>query len=336
MHGCQSIVAYEQRNPATTQLYKVISENLNSFLAERTEEGRNLPKFIVREFESYLRCGIYAHGFGRVQCGSCQHEKIVPYFCKGRGFCPSCGERRMAEAAIHLVDELLPLVPVRQFVITFPVQLRLWMARSKSLCAKVCEKVCAELTAHLQHAAGIEDGLSGLVVFIQRFGSAANLNIHFQVIALDGVYEKKSTGRLKFYPAQAPSNETIQNLVGRIFTNINNLLIRKKYLEKVEDMALVGNTEEIFNESGQHSHEDVHLPAQAASVTHRIAFGPNTGQPVRRLKSQTSLWPGPPSRMNGSSSKGLSPFASNSKALGLMVRTHFCLHRANSWNALSL
>ena len=203
-------------------------------------------------------------------------------------------------------------------------------------CAKVCEKVCAELTAHLQHAAGIEDGLSGLVVFIQRFGSAANLNIHFQVIALDGVYEKKSTGRLKFYPAQAPSNETIQNLVGRIFTNINNLLIRKKYLEKVEDMALVGNTEEIFNESGQHSHEDVHLAAQAASVTHRIAFGPNTGQPVRRLKSQTSLWPGPPSRMNGSSSKGLSPFASNSKALGLMVRTHFCLHRANSWNALSL
>ena len=65
----------------------------------------------------------------------------------------------MAEAAIHLVDELLPLVPVRQFVITFPVQLRLWIARSKSLCAKVCEKVCAELTAHLQHAAGIEDGL---------------------------------------------------------------------------------------------------------------------------------------------------------------------------------
>ena len=293
----------------------------------------------------------------------------------------------MAEAAIHLVDELLPLVPVRQFVITFPVQLRLWMARSKSLCAKVCEKVCAELTAHLQHASGIKNGLSGLVVFIQRFGSAANLNIHFHVIALDGVYEKKSTGRLKFYHAQAPSNETIQNLVSNIATKTNNLLIRKKYLEKVEDMVLVGNTEEIFNESGQHSHEDVHLPAQAASVAHRIAFGPNTGQPVRRLKSQTSLWPPEqnfkststacvlaggysvsrkgtsfgrmpkprsrlmnasvlknsfgiwpdlPSRMNGSSSKGLSPFASNSKALGLMARTHFCLHRANSSNALSL
>ncbi|MEY3901265.1 MAG: hypothetical protein RL189_571 [Pseudomonadota bacterium] len=179
----------------------------------------------------------------------------------------------MAEAAIHLVDELLPLVPVRQFVVTFPVQLRLWMARSKSLCAKVCEKVCAELTAHLQRAAGIEKGLSGLVVFIQRFGSAANLNIHFHVIALDGVYEKKSTGRLKFYAAQAPTNEIIQNLVGRISTKINNLLIKKGYLEKVEDMVLVGNTDDIFSDSSQNSFEDIHLPAQAASVAHRIALG---------------------------------------------------------------
>lgn len=119
-------------------------------------------------------------------------------------------------------------VPVRQFVVTFPVQLRLWMARSKSLCVQVCEKVCAELNAHLQSAAGIEKGLSGLVVFIQRFGSAANLNIHFHVIALDGVYEKKSTGRLKFYAAQAPTNESIQNLVGRISTKKLIISLSKK------------------------------------------------------------------------------------------------------------
>ena len=79
--------------------------------------------------------------------------------------------------------------------------------------------------------------------------------------------------------------------MGQIFTKIDNLLIKKGYLEKVEDMVLVGNTYWIFSESGQHFNEDIHLPAQAASVTHRIAFGPNAGQPVRRLKTQTSLWP---------------------------------------------
>lgn len=71
------------------------------------------------------------------------------------------------------------------------------MARSKSLCAKVCEKVCAELTAHLKQAAGMEKGLAGLVVFKQSFVSVANLNIHFHVIAVNGIYEKKLTGRLK-------------------------------------------------------------------------------------------------------------------------------------------
>jgi hypothetical protein len=56
MHGCRSIVAYEKRNPAATQLYKLISENLNSFLAERTKEGRNLPKVVVREFANSTPC----------------------------------------------------------------------------------------------------------------------------------------------------------------------------------------------------------------------------------------------------------------------------------------
>jgi hypothetical protein len=45
-------------------------------------------------------------------------------------------------------------------------------------------------------------------------------------------------------------------------------------------MVLVGNTDDIFSDSGQNFNEDIHLPAQAASVTHRIAFGPNTGQPA--------------------------------------------------------
>ena len=103
--------------------------------------------------------------------------------------------------------------------------------------------------------------------------------------------KKKSTGRLKFYPAQAPCNETIRNLAGNIATKINNLLTKKGYLEKVEDMVLVGNTDDIFSDSSQNSFEDIHLPAQAASVAHRIAFGPNAGQPIRRLKTQTSLWP---------------------------------------------
>jgi hypothetical protein len=35
--------------------------------------------------------------------------------CKGRGVCPSCNTRRMAETAAHLVDHVLPRLPVRQW-----------------------------------------------------------------------------------------------------------------------------------------------------------------------------------------------------------------------------
>lgn len=41
---------------------------------------------------------------------------VVAFSCKGRGFCPSCTGRRMADLAAHLVDEVLPKVAIRQWV----------------------------------------------------------------------------------------------------------------------------------------------------------------------------------------------------------------------------
>lgn len=44
--------------------------------------------------------------------------------CKGRGVCPSCNALRMAEVAAHLVDEVFPVLPVRQWVLAVPKRLR--------------------------------------------------------------------------------------------------------------------------------------------------------------------------------------------------------------------
>ena len=51
-----------------------------------------------------LRCGVLAHGFLRRHCDDCGHDRLVAFSCKRRGFCSSCGERRMADTAAHLVD----------------------------------------------------------------------------------------------------------------------------------------------------------------------------------------------------------------------------------------
>jgi ribosomal protein S27E len=82
-----------------------------------------LPRYVEDEFEAYLKCGRREHGFLRVKCESCQAEKLVAFSCKRRGFCPSCGARRMAETASLLVDDVLLRQPVGQWVLSLPFAL---------------------------------------------------------------------------------------------------------------------------------------------------------------------------------------------------------------------
>ena len=63
-------------------------------------------------------------GVARFRCEGCAREHLVPFSCKGRGWCPSCGGRRMTERAAHLVDAVLPWVQMRQWVLTVPYRRR--------------------------------------------------------------------------------------------------------------------------------------------------------------------------------------------------------------------
>ena len=101
-------VHYERRRPEETALYQLVQEHAESFSAHiEAETGANLPQFVKDEFDAFLDCGILAHGFLRLRCGECGHEKLVAFSCKRRGFCPSCGARGMAQSAAHLVDNVI-------------------------------------------------------------------------------------------------------------------------------------------------------------------------------------------------------------------------------------
>jgi hypothetical protein len=114
-------------------LFRVLAEHLETFL-ERASDG--LPYFVERELRRYLECGILEHGFARVHGSSCGRDALVAFSCKGRGFCPSCGGRRMSDTAAHLADRVLPVVPVRQWVLSFPWRERFLLAYDPEL-AKV-------------------------------------------------------------------------------------------------------------------------------------------------------------------------------------------------------
>ena len=100
-------VHYERRRPEESVLYRLVQEQLETFLAQvEAETGAGLPEFIKEEFDAFLKCGILAHGFLRLRCAKCAHEKLVAFSCKRCGICPSCGARRMVEAAAHRVEWL--------------------------------------------------------------------------------------------------------------------------------------------------------------------------------------------------------------------------------------
>jgi hypothetical protein len=91
-------------------VYTVVRDHFETFRVEsaRLRDGDGLPRFVEDEFRAFLRCGFLAGGFARFRCGECKTERLVAFSCKGRGFCPSCGGRRMAERAAHLVDHVVP------------------------------------------------------------------------------------------------------------------------------------------------------------------------------------------------------------------------------------
>lgn len=150
----------------------------------RAEADRPLPDYVQEEFDAYLKCGKLEEGFLRVRCEYCHAEKLVAFSCKKRGFCPSCGARRMAETAALLADEVLPERPLRQWVLSLPMALRFLLATNPDALTLVLGAVYRAISRHLIHRAGLTrtTGHTGAVTLVQRFGSALNLNVHFHMI----------------------------------------------------------------------------------------------------------------------------------------------------------
>ena len=200
----QNSFVYKRREPEKTLLYSALVSGIEPWLAERKNDTSKtqFPDFVEKEFRGYLRCGLLQYGFVFLECEGCSTHVPVAYSCKLRGFCPSCGAKRQAETVSHLIDNVLPKAPFRQWVTTFPYQLRFWMATNRSLTNDVHKIVSKELMAFYERQAedlGIKDPKHGGSTFIQRFGSACNLNVHFHSIVIEGVYSV-TTGLPVFYP----------------------------------------------------------------------------------------------------------------------------------------
>lgn len=288
--------SYEPRRPGGSLLYRIVQEHWETFRAEagRLRGGDGLPAFVTDEFQNFLRCGWLAGGFARFRCGGCGAERLVAFSCKGRGFCPSCGGRRMVERAAHLVEAVIPDVPVRQWVLSLPLRLRYRLAWDHDLCRAVIGVFVRAVFGTLRRRAarqvngraarrrgsgascrslaeGVPGGRGGAVAILQRFGGALNLNVHVHALVLDGCYTRDAD-RVTFHPVGELTSLDVAETLQHAQVGIARLLARwpRDDAGWSEDAPATG-------------------VLAAASVENTVALGERRGLRVARLGEPADL-----------------------------------------------
>jgi len=171
---------------------------------------------------------------------------------------------------------------VRQWVLSLPYRLRYRLAWDHALCRAVLGVYVRTLLAFYARTArlhGIQDGRTGTVTAIQRFGSGLQLNVHFHTLVLDGVFSQPRSGPLTFHPAPPPSDDDVAHVLATVRARVR-LLLARRHLEPTDDTAAPDPLAEA---------SPVLAGLVGASVQGRVALGPRAGARVRRLGDEPDL-----------------------------------------------
>ena len=124
------------------------------------------------------------------------------------------------------------------------------------------------ITRHLLGQAGFkaDEADSGAVTLIQRFGSAANPNIHMHCLELDGVYRRGADGVPGFVEVPAPTDDAMQAVLHKTITRMMKLLTRRGVLVEEEGSTYMADND------GDSNKARLLRPLQAAArnLSHRL------------------------------------------------------------------
>jgi hypothetical protein len=158
----------------------------------------------------------------------------------------------MADTAAHLVDRVLPRAPVRQWVLTFPREVKWHLARDSALLSGAISIFMDEVFRYLKRRyvmrkrgvtgegeasawrwrrrlpADANGAECGGVTAIQRYGSSLNCHPHLHSLVLDGVYvEEKASGKLAFVRLPGPEDEDLRQILLRGIQRLRKFLKKR-------------------------------------------------------------------------------------------------------------
>jgi hypothetical protein len=157
----------------------------------------------------------------------------VAFSCKGR-VCPSCWARRTAETAADLVDRVLPEAPYRQWVLTFPWELRFLLAVEPDFLSEMLAAFLRTVFAW-QRLQGRRHGLrgeAGSVTFTQRFGGIFNraygrIAIRPYIFLPDGLFVPTGDDTVEFAPLPPPTDADIVGLTEKLARRLGEIARRR-------------------------------------------------------------------------------------------------------------
>lgn len=121
--------------------------------------------------------------------------RVVKSWSSSCGRCALTGAvnaaRRMAENSHYLLGQVIPHVPMRQWVVSFPWPRRMVFAARPAWLSRVRAIVSRAISSAVIARAGLgrnEGAPTGTITFVQRYGPALNLNIHLHMLVPEGAY----------------------------------------------------------------------------------------------------------------------------------------------------
>ncbi len=188
---------YRPRAP-TNDLKDIVEDHLEELLRVYDERFRNtygpMHPRVKDCLESFIRCGDPHFGFLRVRCPDCGHDKILPFSCKTRGLCPSCGQKRAIAWAERMVEQVLPDVPYLQIVFTIPKMLRRAFLFDRSLYGELSRVAYASTREFFgEHFPALDDPVPAMIVAPQSFGNLLTCHPHLHSLSSLGVFDREGT-----------------------------------------------------------------------------------------------------------------------------------------------
>jgi hypothetical protein len=145
----------------------------------------------------------------------------------------------MCGTAAHQTDRVFPSVPVRQWVLSVPFELRLLLARDHRALSAIGRLFVREiLRSQEQRAAalGISRSCGGAVCFPQRFGGSLNLNVHYHVAVPDGVFTRsEGAARAEFHGLPPPDPIDVSTVAHSVEVRAVEWLRRRGLLSPADE-----------------------------------------------------------------------------------------------------